>query len=99
MEIGGGEPGDIPVDILAGGAIIIGTIDEVVQWVQSKSIEDDLDKVAQDVISDSRRGSINRVFPDEFRDVIVREIEKAAQAGDKKAQTALKLLRDARFAK
>jgi len=44
-------------------------------------------------------GSINREFPDEYRDETLRDIEKTAKAGDQTAKKALKLLRDGRYKK
>jgi hypothetical protein len=58
----------------------------------------DADRLAQDIISKDRKGSINKVFPDQFRNKTLREIENAART-DKAAKTALKLLRDGRFKK
>jgi hypothetical protein len=54
---------------------------------------------AGEIISQSKRGSINRVFPEEMRGKTMEEITKAAKAGDKAAQTARKLLTDKRFDK
>ena len=54
---------------------------------------------AQDIISQSKKGSINRVFPGDMLGRTMDEITKLAKAGDKAAQTARKLLTDSRFNK
>jgi hypothetical protein len=54
---------------------------------------------AQDIISQSKKGSINRVFPGEMLGKTMEEINKLAKGGDKIAQTARKLLTDGRFNK
>ncbi|HEV8436362.1 MAG TPA: RHS repeat-associated core domain-containing protein [Thermoanaerobaculia bacterium] len=54
---------------------------------------------AKDIISKECKGSINREFPEEFRDKTLQDIWKEARGGDKAAQTAKKLLSDARFRK
>lgn len=54
---------------------------------------------AQDIISQSKKGSINRVFPSEMLGKTMEEINKLAKGGDKIAQTARKLLTDGRFNK
>ncbi|WP_212002738.1 DUF6443 domain-containing protein [Chitinophaga sp. HK235] len=60
---------------------------------------EDLNRTAQDVISKERQGGINREFPEQYRDKTLREIQKDANAGNKAAQKAQKLLRDGRFKK
>jgi hypothetical protein len=54
---------------------------------------------AGEIISQSKRGGINRVFPEEMRGKTMEEITKLAKQGDKVAQTARKLLTDKRFDK
>ena len=47
----------------------------------------------------SVKGRVRRVFPSQFLDKTIEDIEKLAKAGDKAAQTAHKLLNDGRFKK
>ena len=54
---------------------------------------------AGDIISKEKKGSINRVFPEEMRDKTRRQIEALAREGDRAARTAKKLLTDKRFNK
>ena len=54
---------------------------------------------AGEIIADEKKGSINRVFPEQMRDLTFGEINKLAKAGNKIAQTARKLLTDKRFDK
>ena len=54
---------------------------------------------AEQIISRECKGSINRVFPGQFRNQTLKEIMDAAKRGDPDAQTALKLLNDLRFKK
>eukprot|EP01012_Entosiphon_sulcatum_P009528 TRINITY_DN15383_c0_g1_i1.p2 TRINITY_DN15383_c0_g1~~TRINITY_DN15383_c0_g1_i1.p2 ORF type:complete len:107 (-),score=28.59 TRINITY_DN15383_c0_g1_i1:62-355(-) len=56
-------------------------------------------KTAGDIIGETKKGSINREFPEEWRNKTPEEIEKAAKSGDKSAQKAKKLLNDKRFDK
>ena len=44
-------------------------------------------------------GSVRRVFPSQFLDKTIEDIEKLAKAGNKAAKTAHKLLNDGRFKK
>lgn len=57
---------------------------------------------AGEIISSDRQGSINREFPDEYRNKTVAEIKQAAKGKGKsarRAKKALKLLHDKRFRK
>ena len=54
---------------------------------------------AEKFISLFRKGSINSVFPSELKNVLLKDIEASAKAGNAKARTAWKLLTDNRFAK
>jgi hypothetical protein len=54
---------------------------------------------AQELIEKTRKGSVNREFPDELRDRTLEEITELAKKGDKRAQSARKLLTDKRFQK
>ncbi|ANI89329.1 hypothetical protein A9P82_08505 [Arachidicoccus ginsenosidimutans] len=53
---------------------------------------------ADEIIQKDRKGSINREFPDQYRQKTLKEIEKAAKT-DREAKKALKLLKDGRFKK
>lgn len=54
---------------------------------------------AGEIISKGKRGSINRVFPEEMRGKTMEEITELARKGNRTAQTAKKLLTDKRFDK
>ena len=54
---------------------------------------------ADDFIAQNCKASVNRRFPEQFRDMTLEEIFAAARAGDKAAKTAKKLLTDKRFLK
>jgi RHS repeat-associated protein len=54
---------------------------------------------AGEIIGNEKKGSINREFPNQWRDKTYNEITKAAKSGDKTAQKAKKLLDDGRFDK
>ncbi len=54
---------------------------------------------ANEVIGKYKKGAIRQQFPRQFLDKPIESIEKATQAGDKSAQTAMKLLKDNRFNK
>jgi hypothetical protein len=54
---------------------------------------------AEGAISKCKAGSIDRVFPGQFRNATLDEIENAARAGDRDARSALKLIFDSRFNK
>ncbi len=54
---------------------------------------------ARDIIAKEKKGSINREFPDEWRDSTYDEIAKAQKAGVENAKKAKKLLDDTRFDK
>jgi hypothetical protein len=56
-------------------------------------------KTAREVVAEECAGSILREFPSQWLDKSLAEIAKAAQAGDKSAQKAKKLLTDQRFKK
>jgi bifunctional DNA-binding transcriptional regulator/antitoxin component of YhaV-PrlF toxin-antitoxin module len=73
----------IPVgwEILAG----LGAVAAVILFV----------KTAQEIISEKKKGSINREFPGEWLDKTLKEIEEA----DENARKAKKLLNDKRFNK
>ena len=71
---------------------------------QNLHSEGENDKTAQEIIQNSRKGSINAEFPGELYGLTLKEIEELAknkQADDlqKKARKALKLLKDGRFKK
>jgi hypothetical protein len=59
----------------------------------------DAPPTAGEIISEEKKGSINRVFPEEMRDLTFGEINRLARTGNKVAQTARKLLTDKRFNK
>jgi hypothetical protein len=54
---------------------------------------------ANEIIGKYKQGSIRREFPRQFLDEPVEAIDEMAQAGNKAAQTAMKLLKDNRFNK
>jgi len=54
---------------------------------------------AREIISQSKKGSINRRFPGEMLEKTMEEIARLAKAGDRAARTAKKLLTDSRFDK
>jgi hypothetical protein len=56
-------------------------------------------RTAQQIISAERKASINSVFPSQWYNKTLNEINTAAQSGDATAKTAWKLLRDNRFFK
>jgi hypothetical protein len=56
-------------------------------------------KTAREVIAEECAASILREFPSQWLDETLEAIAKAAQAGDKSAQKAKKLLTDQRFKK
>jgi RHS repeat-associated protein len=56
-------------------------------------------QTAEQIISNSKKGSINREFPKEWLGKTYKEITDAAKQGDKSAQKAKKLLDDKRFDK
>jgi hypothetical protein len=56
-------------------------------------------RTAGEIISEEKKGLINREFPDEWRDKTYGEIDKAAKSGDQTAHKAKKLLNDHRFDK
>jgi hypothetical protein len=56
-------------------------------------------KTAGEIISEEKRGEINREFPSELRERTYDEISKAAKSGDRAARKAKKLLDDHRFDK
>jgi len=53
----------------------------------------------REFIAQNCKAGVLRVFPGEFLDVLLSDVLEAAQAGDRAAQTARKLLLDARFRK
>jgi len=57
------------------------------------------ERTAGEIISADKRGSINRVFPEQFRDKTENEIRRLAARGDRAARTALKLLTNSRYDK
>lgn len=57
------------------------------------------DLTGEQIIGRYKKGSIRRRFPKQFLDKTFAEIEKAAKAGQEKARTAMKLLKDNRFNK
>jgi RHS repeat-associated protein len=91
-----GGPEDPAGDIIAGGEVVVGGIIAGLVYVFANG---DLDRLAQDIIANDRKGSINREFPDEYRNETLRDIENAAKKGKQAAKKALKLLRDGRFKK
>jgi len=54
---------------------------------------------AQEIIAESKKGSIYQEFPEEFLDKTLDEINKAAKKGNKVAKKARKLITDKRFNK
>jgi hypothetical protein len=52
---------------------------------------------AAQAIAEYKQASIRRVFPGQYYESRLEEIELAAAGGDRAAQTALKLLFDRRF--
>jgi RHS repeat-associated protein len=58
-----------------------------------------LGKTAGEIISLTKKGSINRVFPEQFRNKTLAEIEKLARTGNRAARTAIKLLKNRRYDK
>ena len=63
------------------------------------SASEEREPTAGEVIAKQKKGSINRVFPEQFRSKTLSEIDKLARQGDKAAKTARKLLTDSRFNK
>ena len=61
--------------------------------------ESSREPTAGDIIAKSKKGGINRVFPEEMRSRTLAEIRALAQKGNRTAQTAKKLLTDKRFNK
>ena len=59
--------------------------------------ENDKEKTADEIISESQKGRVRREFPSEWLNKTKAEIEKAAKKGDKVAKKARKLLRDNDF--
>ena len=102
-----------PGEIAAGtalGAAVGHVVGEVVSFAMSSSgkgasggsggqAEPGRDRTAADIISAEKRGAINRVFPEQFRNSTLDQIRGLAQQGDRAAKTALKLLTDSRFNK
>jgi hypothetical protein len=76
----------------------IGNFGENVERAQAAT-ERQNSRTAGDIIKNEKKGSINRQFPDQWRNSTLGEIEKAAKKGDKSAQTAKKLLSDKDFNK
>jgi len=58
-----------------------------------------LQKTAREILAQEILGSVHRRFPGQWLDKTLAEIMRAAARGEKSAQTALKLLTDARFKK
>jgi hypothetical protein len=56
-------------------------------------------KTAQDIISEKKLGSINKVFPGQWLDKTLEEIQKAADDGDASARSAKKLLTNTEYDK
>jgi hypothetical protein len=54
---------------------------------------------AAEAISQYKKGSVVRVFPGQYYESTIDEIESGAASGDQAARTALKLLFDKRFDK
>ncbi len=67
--------------------------------VSSDGAAEESPPTAGEIISDEKKGSINRVFPEQMRELTFGEINKLAKAGNKIAQTARKLLTEKRFNK
>ncbi len=61
--------------------------------------ENDKEKTADEIISESQKGRVRREFHSEWLNKTKAEIEKAAKKGDKVAKKARKLLRDNDFKK
>jgi hypothetical protein len=60
---------------------------------------DDKNKTARDIIAKEKKGTIHRVFPVEYLDKTLAEIERDARQNVPNAKTAKKLLTDSRFNK
>jgi RHS repeat-associated protein len=87
---------------LIGATIGFGLATAGAIWLATKEASDDApapEPTAGEIISAEKKGSINRVFPEEMRDKTRAEIDALAKAGDKAAKTAKKLLTDKRFNK
>lgn len=71
---------------------------EITQAFEKASL-DRSKKTAQQIISEEKDASLDRVFPGEWKYRTLEEIEAAAKQGDASARTAKKLLNDHRFDK
>jgi len=93
----------VPIAATAVGAVAAATAGWIagtkIAETQKKATIDQKDRTAEDIISKDKKGSINREFPDQWRNKTLGEIEKAAKQGDKSAQKAKKLLEDKDFNK
>jgi hypothetical protein len=57
------------------------------------------ERTAGEIMSAEKKGSINRVFPEQMRNKTLTDINRLAKTGDRVAQTARKLLTDNRYNK
>ncbi|MBP9885818.1 MAG: hypothetical protein KBF93_05960 [Leptospiraceae bacterium] len=89
--------------ILAFG--FIASLETVIPTIIVSNVSlDEVDQVADVIISKSRKGSIRAEFPSEFYNKTLEEIESIARNSKdgeqvRKARKALKLLKDGRFKK
>jgi len=60
---------------------------------------DDRNKTAGDIIKEKKKGTVHDVFPGEYLNKTLAEIERDARQNVKNAKTAKKLLTDKRFDK
>ena len=68
-------------------------------FAAKEASDESRDPTAGEIISKEKKGSINRVFPEQMRGKTLDEIKKLAGQGDAAAKTAKKLLTDKRFNK
>jgi hypothetical protein len=61
--------------------------------------QDDLDQTCSAFIAANCKASILRVFPGQYLDCTLREVQAAAKAGDAAAKSACKLLRRGKYRK
>lgn len=71
---------------------------EITQAFEKASL-DRSKKTAQQIISEEKKASVNKEFPDKYRYMTLEEIEAAAKRREPGAQKALKILNDHRFDK
>lgn len=93
-------PGIGEVALAATGAVVIGGVTyKASSWI-ANAVQSYLSAdTANEIISKKKRGSIRKEFPSEYLDKTLNEIENDAKAGNAKARTAKKLLKEKRFDK